>query len=260
MRLSTGTHLTYGADADGAAVIISGDPALRLVAPPPIWDLAEEKPDGTRIWRLPKGKTLTRVQRPLKPNALNVLATHLDMLTVVEQHPALKHSLEAEAKRLYPDISTAAAADFTRLVGFLNSYFDLNPSAWEGLSTAPFTDDLGPELLVLVNDQPVPLPEMPPVYKAPALWQATQWTVANAMFGPYSDDELPPDKQIAYMGVGDIPYAKSSEVEGLIYYHGARFITIFEAWVGNPEMPLLRKFIHLILDGQRPWQTNIVSP
>lgn len=258
MRFSTGTQLAYGADAEGAALMISGDPALRIVAPPPIWDLSGEKLDGTRIWRLPKGKTLSRVQRPVKPAAFNVLTAHLELIDTVGTHPALKNGLEAEAKRLYPKMSSEAASDFAQLTAFLGEKFGITLSHWEAMAISPFTDDIGPELLVLVNGQIVPLPEMPPVYTAPSIWGITQWTAANAMFGPYADDNVPDHQQISFTGVGNIPDAQSPLVEGLIYYHGARFITIYEAWVANPEMPLLRKFIRLILSGQRPWQTNIL--
>lgn len=260
MRFSTGTQVVYGADGEGAGVLIAGDMAGRIVTPPAIWDLSEDKPDGTRVWRLPKGKTLTRIQRPLKSNAFQALIAHLNTVDTVGRHPSLTQGLESEAARLYPELDAVADDAFRRFTRFLDHQFGVNLAAWEGQPNAPFTDDIGPELLVLVNGQPVPLPELPPIYRAPRLWQITQWTAANAMFGPYADESLPSHQQISYMGVDldDIPNAQSPLVEGLMYYQGARFIIIFEAWVGNPAMPLLRKYIDLLMDGQRPWKTNIL--
>lgn len=257
MRFSTGTDITYGADSLGPAVMIAGDQRLRTVAPTDAWRQDENATheDGRHIWRPLEGVTLERTQRPVDNDLRDVLAKHIDTLEPEAEHPVLKSGPLGEAKRLFPRISTAAQAEYKKLIEYIEAEY--GPIVPKGNTTMkPFVDDFGPELLVYLDGKPTPLPEMPPVYSAPANWRPVMWMVNNSMFGPVAEAEAPAERRVVYMKAASVPRADTRAIEGLIYFHSARFIIIHEAWRGDTDAPSLKRFTDLITSGVRPWKTG----
>lgn len=257
MRFWSGAEVTFGSDYFGAAIMISGSPQTRVVVPHNLWRLDEEQADGTRLWRLAAGKgTVERIQKPAD-NALSAtLANALMGVEAAGLHPAIQLGLEAEARRLYPEIERRVDNQFHKFLAYLRDNFGLRENDQVQEGAVPFVDNFGPELLVLVDGYPAVLPELPPLYHAPGDWQRTMWWVANSMVGPLLSDEIEPQKRIQFHGAKPSESDFTPRIEGLLYYQAARAMAAWAAWEQNPEARFLQGVMDSIMAGHRPWKTS----
>lgn len=254
MRLSNGTSITYGSDPLGYAILIDGDPRWNVLSHSSDWTLDEQAgslTDSRRCWRIPSGKIMERTTNQCPPDFLFFLQGELDKLSPEGLHPSLVNGFHTEAERLFPKISAEAKSQFKSFVSFLKTTYQIDE---EEERTKPMThvvDDMGPSLLVVIDHQPGILPEIPPVYIAPTDWALAIWRINNHMVGPLLMEDLEDQDKIQFLGLS-IPTAQLSDRQkGIYYFHMARFILFFEAWVGNPDAPYLLEFIRLFRSGIR---------
>jgi hypothetical protein len=261
MRLSSGITLTYGSDYLGIAILVESALDSRRVTNMEEWklDKATNLDSSKRCWRLSRGKSIERTTNQCPPDFLNVLIREIDKLSTSQVHPALIDGLESEAKRLLPNISADANNKFQEFLALLNSEFNFNISSTKGENMVPFVDDIGPNLLTLIDQKPVILPEIPPVYLAPSEWRLSMWRVNNYMIGPLLIDELSDNEQIRFDGLSIPKKELTPEAKGLFYFHMARFILFFEAWQRSSDALYLQEFIRLFKGGIRPLESLIRS-
>ena len=114
-----------------------------------------------------------------------------------------------------------------------------------------FVDDIGPNLLVIIDNQPSLIPEIPPIYLAPNDWPLAMWQINNHMIGSLLGEDLEDQDKIQFLGLTASHSELSERQKGLYYFHMARFILFFEAWVEDPKTPYLLEFIRLFRGGFR---------
>jgi hypothetical protein len=249
MRFWTGANVAFGSDYYGPGVIIAGPLDGRVSVPGNDWTLAEEKSDGTLVWR-PVGKgVITRIQKPVADDFAVVLADRLQMVQPAGIHPALANGLAQEARRLYPKLDRQVERVFQRFVAYLNDEFGVSENTWAGQLQVPFVDGFGPELLVYINDRITALPELPPVVSAPEAWRRSMWWASNYMVGPNLAEEVPASSKLQFPGLAadlDLP------VEGLVYYQSARAMAAWAAWENDPTARFLQSVMAVVLAGFRP--------
>ena len=260
MRLSNGTNITFGSDNLGHAILIDGllDNVVLSQAPEwTIWRDASNMNDKRRCWRIPLGKSLERTSNQCPDDFFIFLKNALDKIETSIIHPALANGFESEAKRVFPAISELANEEFSSFIQLLRTEFGVNEEIEKSKSMSKFIDDIGPALIVVVDGKPAILPEIPPVYLAPNDWNLSMWRINNHMVGPLLEDGLEEEKQIQFPGLSVPPNELTSSQKGIYYFHMARFILFFEAWVGLPETPYLLEFIRLYKKGTRVLESVI---
>ncbi|MEM9484767.1 MAG: hypothetical protein AAGA83_13890 [Cyanobacteria bacterium P01_F01_bin.116] len=240
-------------------MLIEDDSAARLLTNIEEWTLdAKSSLDSPRrCWRLAEGRTITRTTNQCPSEYLEVLLTEIDKLPAHTIHPALEHGLESEAQRLLPEISAEANRKFQEFIASLDSEYGFNINSQNGQNLVPFSDDIGPNLLTIIDQNPVILPEIPPLYLAPADWRLTMWRVSNYMTGPLPINEIADSEKIQFNGLSLSASELTPELTGLFYFHMARFILFFEAWEANPNAPVLQEFIRLFKGGIRPIESLV---
>jgi hypothetical protein len=255
MRYWSGAEVHYASDT-APAVIVTGAPDTRVIVPGDIWQIESTRRDGAKIWRLVTPGKLVRSVKPLDDSLSGVLSQTLETMPTNGLHPALKNTLQGEAKRLYPEIVAEAVADVQQFIGFLRDEFGLENTLAPNAPLVPFVDDFGPEMIAFVDGRAVVLPEIPPVYQASEDWRRTQWWVSNHLLGPALLPEVPLERKMTFQG--DIPASADTEtrrIEGLVYFHALRSSLAGDAWRQTPDAPLTRGLVQIIMElGQRPWQ------
>jgi len=254
MRLSSGISLTFGSDYLGPAILIEGALNSRILTKTEEWELGANHNaarDTLKCWRLSSGKSITRTTNQCPDEFLNILIREIDKVHTTQLHPALVKGLESEAKRLLPSISTDANKQFQEFLALLDAEFEFNINSTKNKDMAPFVDDIGPYLLTIIDDKPVILPEIPPIYLAPKEWRLSMWRINNYMIGPLLMDELEDSERIQFKGLSIASDELTLELKGLFYFHMARFILFFESWQGNPDALHLQEFIRLFKSGIR---------
>lgn len=251
MRLWSGTQIAYGKDGIGPSIVAMG-------ASKPYdtkhWKLDLVKPDGTRIWRPLDAGEMNRIQAPASDELISVLKSGLSELQDKGIHPAIKQGLENEAERLYPESDPTVGVQFKSLVEYLKKEFGLDEEEMSKQSTEHYVDGFGPDLLVMINNKPVLLPELPEVWLAPGDWQEATWRVMNGMIGPIADQDIPPEKQLQF--TGDFP-DPSRNLEGLIYYQAARAMVAWAAWENDKQARFVKELASIIMNGNRPIKNRI---
>jgi hypothetical protein len=246
--------ITYGSDYLGHAILIHGDPKLNVFSQSPDWILDESA--GTlnehrRCWRIPSGKILERTTNQCPMDFFEFLAQQLEGITASELHPSLVDGFESEAERCFPEISEEAKNQFKSFVNLIKTTFEINEEEEKAKVMTSFVDDMGPNLLVLIDQKPSILPEIPAVYLAPKDWAIAMWRINNHMIGPLLMEEVADEEKIQFLGLS-IPSGELTEKQkGIYYFHMARFILFFEAWTGNSDTPYLLEFIRLFKKGIR---------
>lgn len=254
MRLSNGADITFGSDNLGQAILIDGqiDNGVLTQAPEwTIWKDASNVNDERRCWRIPLGKTLERTSNQCPEVFFTFLKNELDKIETNIIHPALANGFESEAKRLFPAISAQANEEFSSFIQSLRKEFNFSEEAEKSKSMSKFVDDIGPSLIVLVDKKPSILPEIPLVYLAPSDWVLSMWRINNHMVGPLLDAGLAEENEIQFIGLSIPPNELTNNQKGICYFHMARFVLFFEAWIGNPRAPYLFEFIRLFNKGMR---------
>jgi hypothetical protein len=255
MRLWSGASSNYGTDDNGPAVVVEGPTEARATIAGEVWKLDQVRKNERRIWR-PVGD-YAEVRSPKPP----VAASHADTLTAAIEnaersglHPALENDLKGEAQRLFPKLNDAVAGHFDEFVDYLGETFGLDARTWMDEPLVAYTDGFGPLLMLRLDEDLVPLPEVPPIYDAPESWRQTSWWVTNHMVGPLMMEEVPAENQIQYNEMQRTDNSHTPLMEGLVYYQSARMVAAWEGWTRNASGRYLEAFIELITSGQRPWQ------
>ena len=129
----------------------------------------------------------------------------------------------------------------------------------------PFSEDIGPCMVGLLNEQYVAFPEWPTLYKAPLDWRRLTWLLNNHFSGPYEADT----EAVKSMGGRRFHWGllkieeslKNKSTEGLIYFFIAKLILTYQAWMkeeastSDERSTALDDFIELVQNqGIRPWQ------
>jgi len=244
----------FGTDSLGHAIVLDGDDRNSTLSHSPEWKLDEGSvgsEDKRRCWRIPLGKTLERTTNQCPNDFLIFLQQELGKLSAEGLHPALVNGFEMEAERLFPKISEEANSQFKSFISLLKSSYPINEEEERSKVMSNFVDDIGPALLVLIDHQPSILPEIPPIYLAPNDWDLAMWRINNHMVGPFLAADIEDQNKIQFLGLSVASGELSERQKGLYYFHMARFILFFEAWVGNPRVPHLLEFIRLFREGFR---------
>lgn len=259
MRLSNGIDLTFGSDYLGPALLIENDSAARLLTNTEEWELDSKSSldSPRRCWRLTDGTAITRTTNQCPSEYLDILLAEIDKLPAHNIHPALEQGLESEAKRLLPEISAEANHKYQEFIALLDSEYGFNIDSQTNQNMVPFSDDIGPNLLTIIDQEPAVLPEISPIYLAPANWRLTMWRVSNYMTGPLLMDELADSERIQFDGLSLSESELTPELTGLFYFHMARFSLFFEAWQANPNASSLQEFIRLFKSGVRPIESLV---
>jgi hypothetical protein len=255
MELSTGVEFTFGNDSDGPALIVTGNADVHVVVPGNVWTKTAEHDDGSRVWRLQTGSSLGRIEKPVDDNGRELIEQKISDIPLSGLHPALKNGLDGEINRLYPGISDGANSAFKEFVTFLGTEFGVTQDTWADEPLVPYVNDIGPQLMVVVDEQIEILPEIPLIYEAPQAWNRAMWWVHNNMFGPITWDEIEDIDRIVFGGITIPEDAKTPIMEGLIYYQAARAVVFGDAQQNEPDAPFLNVIIDTVMKkGIRPWQ------
>lgn len=251
MRLWSGTQIAYGKDGMGPAVMAMG---TRIPCDLKHWKLDMVKPDGTRIWRPLDAREMSRIHASAPEELMTVLKKKLSELKDKGLHPAISGSLENEARRLYPGSDPSVAVQFKSLVGYLKHEFGLDEEEMKRRSSERYADGFGPDLLLMLDNEPVLIPELPEVWLVPADWLYATWRVTNGMVGPVTGEDIPPEKQLQF--TGDFPDPDAG-MEGLIYYQAARAMLAWAAWENDKQARFVKDIASIIMSGKRPLQKRV---
>jgi hypothetical protein len=250
MRFWSGATWWRGTDDLGLGVTFEGPSATRVVQPGDDWRLDIEKPDGSRLWRPVRPASMSTVQPPVDDRLADMLYEHLTGIEPQGPHPALVGGLASEARRLVPTLDTEQEQEFARFVQFLDDGYGFNENSW----TAPmeaFVDGFGPQLVVDLGGRVVPLPEMPPVYLAPAPWRSAMWWVTTSVIGPIDDAGHSLGNRLSFDG----PMPDDDlMIEGLVYYQTARAMAAWAAWEGDSSARFMQVVMSEVLSGFQPWR------
>jgi len=221
--------------------------------------------DDLKLWVLNKPGILKAIQKPLPDPFFDLLANDLDKLPALDLHPTLLNGPKSEAKRLFPQIPAPSKKRYIEFIEFLEEQFGLIQTLTTSSQFCPFSEDIGPCMVGLFNDQYVALPEWPTLYKAPMAWKRLTWILNNHFSGPYDADT----EAVESMGGRRFHWGsfkideslKNKSTEGLIYFFIAKLILTYQAWMkeetstSKERSPALDDFIELVQDqGIRPWQ------
>jgi hypothetical protein len=254
LELSNRMSITYGSDHLGHAILIDGDPKLNVLSQSQDWILDESAGtlnDHRRCWRIPSGKIMERTTNQCPMEFFEFLEQQLEGISTLELHPSLVDGFESEAERSFPEISEEAKNQFKSFVNLIKTTYGINEEEERAKVMMPVVDDIGPNLLVLIDQKPAILPEIPKTYLAPKDWAIAIWRINNHMIGPLLMDEVADEKKIQFLGLS-MPFGELSERQkGIYYFHMARFILFFESWTRNPNTPHLLEFIRLFKKGLR---------
>lgn len=249
MRLWSGTQIAFGKDGFGPSVVAMGNAGSYTAAPGGNWKLDLTKEDGTRIWRPVNAAKLDRIQVPC-PDELNAVLQHtLGDLPTNGIHPAILNGMENEALRLYPQLDPSAAELFASFTSYLKTEFRLNEDEMRTMPMKAYTDGFGAGLLVLLDENPVVLPELPEIWLAPDNWHTSTWRVTNGMMGPVADETMEPGKRLQFHG--DFP-EMDNYTEGLVYYQAARAMVAWAAWENDKNARFVKALASIIRGGYRP--------
>ena len=254
MKLSSGISISFGKDYLGHAIIVDSETKSSTLSNSPDWKLDEgsiNPKDKRRFWRIPQEKILERTIRQCPIDFFIFLQQELGKLNAKGLHPALVNGFEMEAERLLPNISEKSNTEFKSFIALLKSSYTIIELEERSKVMSNFVDDIGPNLLVLIDNQPTMIPEIPPIYLAPNDWHLAMWQINNHMIGPLLGKDLEDQDKIQFLGLTDSPNELSERQKGLYYFHMARFILFFEAWVEDPRTPYLIEFIRLFRGGFR---------
>ena len=254
MRLSNGTSILFGSDSSGHAVVFDGIDGTTTLSDSPEWKLDVESgspEDRRRCWRIPLKKTLERPTNQCPEDYLLFLQQEIGKLSPEGLHPALINGLEMEAERLFPKISEEGKNQFKSFISLLKNSFQIDEEQECSKLMSNFVDDIGPTLLVLIDQKPSILPEIPSIYLAPNDWSLAMWRINNHMVGPLLVENVEDQDKIQFLGLSLASNELSERQKGIYYFHMARFILFFEAWTENPDVPHLLEFIRLFRKGIR---------
>ena len=260
MRLSNGANITFGSDNLGQAILIDGQLDNGVLSQAPEWTIWKDSNnvnDERRCWRITLGKTLERTSNQCPDDFFTFIKNALDKIETNVIHPALVNGFESEAKRLFPAISELANDEFLSFIQTLRTEFEINEETEKLKSMSKFVDDVGPALIVLVDKKPAILPEIPMVYFAPSDWVLSMWRINNHMVGPLLEAGLEEESEIQFPGLSIPPNELTLNQKGIYYFHMARFILFFEAWVGLSETPYLLEFFRIYKKGVRVLESVI---
>lgn len=254
MILSNGTSISYGKDSLGQAIVVDGDAKTSTLSHSPEWKLDVESgspEDQRRCWRISLEKTLERLTNQCPDDFLLFLQQGIGKLSPEGLHPALINGFEMEAERLFPKISEEGKNQFKSFISLLKNSYHIDEEQECSKVMSNFVDDIGPTLLVLIDQKPSILPEIPSIYLAPNDWNLAMWQINNHMIGPLLGEDLEDQDKIQFLGLTASLSELSERQKGLYYFHMARFILFFEAWVEDPKTPYLLEFIRLFRGGFR---------
>jgi hypothetical protein len=254
LKLSSGISISFGKDYLGHAIIVDSETKSSTLSNSPEWRLVEgsiNQTDIRRFWRIHQEKTLERTIGQCPIDFFIFLQQELGKLPVTELHPALVNGFEMEAERLLPNISEKSNTEFKSFIALLKSSYTINELEEQSKVMSNFVDDIGPNLLVIIDNQPSLIPEIPPIYLAPNDWPLAMWQINNHMIGPLLGEDLEDQDKIQFLGLTASLSELSERQKGLYYFHMARFILFFEAWVEDPKTPYLLEFIRLFRGGFR---------
>lgn len=249
MRLWSGTQIAFGRDGFGPSVVAMGNVDSYTATPGIDWKLDLTKEDGTRIWRPVNAGKLDRIQVPCPDELTAVLQHTLGELPTGGIHPAILNGMENEALRLYPELDPSAAELFASFTSYLKTEFRLDEAAMRTMPMKAYTDGFGPGLLVLLDENPVVLPELPEIWLAPDNWHTSTWRVTNGMMGPVADETMESDKRLQFHGdLAEI----DGQTEGLVYYQAARAMVAWAAWENDKSARFVKALVSIITQGYRP--------
>jgi hypothetical protein len=65
------------------------------------------------------------------------------------------------------------------------------------------------------------------------------WRINNHMVGPLLVEDVEDQNKIQFLGLSFASDELSERQKRIYYFHMARFILFFEAWIENPDVPHL---------------------
>jgi len=266
-RFSTGLSVMEGNNEDTGCgyLIYEGKSSQKIMSYSPLWFPKNIFDDDRRFWVLNESGILKAIQKPLPDPFFDLLANDLDKLPALDLHPTLLNGPESEAKRLFPQIPAPSQKRYIDFIDFLEEQFGLNQNLTRSSKFCPFSEDIGPCMVGLLNDQYVALPEWPTLYKAPMAWRKLTWLLNNHFSGPYDADteavKSMRGKRFHWGSLKIDASLKNKSTEGLIYFFIAKLILTYQAWMkeetstSKERSTALDDFIELVQDqGIRPWQ------
>ena len=161
LKLSNGTSITYGSYSLGYAILVDGEFEGNVLSKSPDWTIDEQTgnlKDSRRCWRIGPGRTLERTTNQCPNDFFVFLKEQIEKLPQNGLHPSLIYGFEAEAERLFPKISEEAKAQFKSFISTLKATHKIKEKEERSKVLANFVDDVGPTLLVVVDQKPVVLP------------------------------------------------------------------------------------------------------
>ncbi len=266
-RFSTGLSVMEGNDEDTGCgyLIYEGKSSQKIMTHSPLWSPKNIFDDDRRFWVLNEPGILKAIQKPLPDPFFDLLADDLDKLPAPDLHPTLLNGPKSEAKRLFPQIPAPSQKRYIEFIEFLEEQFGLIQTLTTSSKFCPFSEDIGPCMVGLLNEQYVAFPEWPTLYKAPIEWRRLTWLLNNHFSGPYDADT----EAVKSMGGRRFHWGllkieeslKNKSTEGLIYFFIAKLILTYQAWMkeeastSDERSTALDDFIELVQNqGIRPWQ------
>lgn len=221
---------------------------------------------GKRKWDVKLKGVLRSTQKPLEESVFNLFTKDLDLFNPRNVHPAFEFGFKNEIKRLFPKVKSSIVKKYEDFITFLSEDFGLEQELSADAVLKVYSDDIGPCLLVTLNDSYILPPELPTLYYAPKEWRIITWWINNYFSGPYPDDS---HEEIIKLLKGSKFYwdkleindqFKNEKTEGLVYFMITKFIIIYEAWMyqdhGSIQAKSLEYFINLVQNkGHRPWRS-----
>ena len=266
-RFSTGLSVMEGNDEDTGCgyLIYEGQSSQKIMNHSPLWSSKNIFDDDRRFWVLNKPGILKAIQKPLPDHYFDSLTIDLDQLDTDDLHPTLLNGPKSEAKRLFPQITVRSEKRYAEFIDFLEIEFELTESLTATSKFGAFSEDIGPCMMGLLNDQYVALPEWPKLYKAPLEWRKLTWILNNHFSGPYDADteavKSMGGKRFHWGSLKIDESLKNKSTEGFVYFFIAKLILTYQAWMkeetstSDEQSTALDNFIELVQDqGIRPWQ------
>jgi hypothetical protein len=197
------------------------------------------------VWALGKDCKTVGPMRHHGPFAsFKVVEEWIDSCSGRKLHPAIEYGLEWEASRILPIISPSSLQAFCSFVKYLSDEYNLTSQSEKQEKMVSFCDDIGPDLLALVNHKPVILPEIPFLYKAPKLWREMMWNINNCLVSVSNKS-----CNIILYNVPERLKWCSSREKGLYLYHIARCLLYLDAMEKDPDAALTMSWIENVKQG-----------
>ncbi len=208
------------------------------------WNLVKKMQDGSRVYFSNFLGQLHINKKPLNDNYYDFFCHKIDLYQSKVKHPSIEFGFSNEAFRLFPKINKKTNFEYRKFIDYLNIKYGLEDKVNKENKLYNYIDDFGPFCLVRIGTHKFLIPELPNIYLAPNNWRLLTWYINNSFSGPY-----PKNTKNIYFSWGDFNinyYLNSDYDKAIAIFLIAKFIIIYEAWVGKPQCEALLRYIELI--------------